>query len=95
MKHNIQKKDIAEEISKNTGFPKSLSQKIVNDLLICFIEQISNSGLYIKNFGKFKMISKKERIGRNPKTKEEYKITSRKAVSFIPSNKFKEFLNRI
>ena len=95
MEQNIKKKDIAEELSKKTGFPKSYSEKIINDLLACFIEQISNSGLYIKNFGKFKIINKKERIGRNPKTKKEYKITSRKTLSFLPSNRFKEFLNRI
>jgi integration host factor subunit alpha len=38
-------------------------------------------------------MSKKERIGRNPKTKNVAIITSRKVVKFKPSLIFKEKIN--
>ena len=41
----------------------------------------------IKNFASFKIINKKERIGRNPKNKKIYNIDARKSLSFIPSKK--------
>ena len=46
---------------------------------------IRESHLNLKNIGSFSLISKKERIGRNPKTKKEYVISERKSVSFKPS----------
>ena len=36
---------------------------------------------------------KKSRIGRNPKTKESKKISSRAVVLFKASKEFKEFIN--
>ena len=48
----------------------------------------------ISSFGTFKVINKKERIGRNPKTKVEAKILSRKVVKFKPSLLLKEKINK-
>ena len=39
------------------------------------------------------MSKKNERIGRNPKTKEEREISKRDVVLFKPSKEFKELLN--
>ena len=41
----------------------------------------------------FEVLNKKERIGRNPKTKVETKISSRKVVKFKPSSLIKKKLN--
>ena len=35
-------------------------------------------------------VKKKERMGRNPKTKEEYKISKRYAITFYPSKNLKQ-----
>ena len=40
-------------------------------------------------------VNKKERIGRNPKTKVEAKISSRKVVKFKPSLILKNKLNKL
>ena len=82
---NFKKKHIIDSLSEKTGFSKNLTKKVVNDLLEIFIEQITNSQLNLKNFGTFKTIKKKERLGRNPKTKKEFLISPRKSVSFRPS----------
>jgi integration host factor subunit alpha len=45
-------------------------------------------------FGSFYVRSKKQRIGRNPKTKVEAVITPRKTISFYASNELKAQVNK-
>ena len=92
-KKNITKKEIAESLSQNTGFPLSFSKKLVNNLLNIMCEQLKRNNLIIKNIGSFKLIEKNERIGRNPKTKEEFIICKRKSISFLSSKNLNNYLN--
>ena len=91
--NNITKYDFSKNISDKTGFPISLSRKIVDDLLVIFIEMIKNNDLVLKNIGSFKLSKKNERIGRNPKTKEEFLISERKSIRFIVSKNLSKVLN--
>ena len=56
---------------------------------------INPANFTLKNIGSFKKKDKKERIGRNPKTKEEFIIHSRKSISFTSSTKLLEKLNKL
>ena len=47
----------------------------------------------LKNIGTFKILNKKERIGRNPRTKEIYKIKARKTLAFKPSTNLSRKIN--
>ena len=47
----------------------------------------------LTNFGTFFIKSKKSRLGRNPKTKEQKLISKRNVVIFKPSKEFKTFIN--
>jgi integration host factor subunit alpha len=47
----------------------------------------------IAKFGTFSIKSKKSRIGRNPRTKEEKIISERDVVLFKPSKELKKLLN--
>ena len=68
------------------GFSKNFSKKIVDDLIEILKHTVIEKGnLNLKNLGSFKIITKKERIGRNPKTKEKFIITAMKILSFTPS----------
>tara|TARA_B100000123_G_scaffold162854_1_gene120640 strand:- start:64 stop:360 length:297 start_codon:yes stop_codon:yes gene_type:complete len=91
--NNITKYDFSKNISDKTGFPISLSRKIVDDLFVIFIEMIKNNDLVLKNIGSFKLSKKNERIGRNPKTKEEFLISERKSIRFIVSKNLSKVLN--
>ena len=95
MLNNFKKQDLSKELSNKTGYPKTLSNKLINDVLDIFINRITNSQLILKNFGSFKLLNKKERMGRNPKTKEEFIIASRKIVKFTISKKFLSKLNNL
>ena len=85
--NNITKKDISKRIVKKTGLSFSYANKIVDDLLYILRNLIKEKNLNIKNFATFKTIKKGERLGRNPKTGKEYKISSRKTLSFSLSKK--------
>ncbi len=91
--NNFTKNDFSKNMSDETGFPISLSKKIVDDLLIIFTEMIKNNDLVLKNIGTFKLSKKNERIGRNPKTKEEFLISKRKSIRFIVSKNLSKVLN--
>ena len=92
-KVNLSKKDISKQISEKTGLSFLLSKNLTEDLIDTIKELIKYKDLNIKNFGKFKILKKKERIGRNPKNNEEFIISSRKVISFYGSKKMNKKLN--
>ena len=83
---NFTRKELSSKIYKNLGFSKNLSSKIVDNFFETLISEIIKSNkIKISSFGTFSTLNKKERVGRNPKTKIEVKIFSRKVVKFKPS----------
>ena len=94
VKKNFNRKNLSNKIYQNIGFSKNFSSKIVDNFFeILATELIQSNKVKISSFGTFKVMSKKERIGRNPKNKIEAKITSRKVVKFKPSLVIKKKLN--
>ena len=93
-KKNLKKIDIVNNLSNSTGFSSNLSKKLIDNLIEIIIQSIKSGHLNLKNIGTFKVINKNQRIGRNPKTNEEFIITSRNSLSYIPSKNIKE-LNKI
>ena len=91
---NFTRKDLSNKIIKKLGFTKNLSSKIVDDFFeILILEIIKSNKIKISSFGSFTILHKKERIGRNPKTKIEVKIRPRKDVKFKSSSLLKEKFN--
>ena len=91
--NNLKKIDFSKNVSNKTGFPVSITKKIVDDLIIIIAEMIKNNELVLKNIGTFKLSKKNERIGRNPKTKEEFLISKRKSIRFVVSKNLDKILN--
>ena len=87
-KRNITKHEIVKKINSKIGLTNSYLNEVTDDLIFILKNLISLETIKIKNFGSFKVITKKERMGRNPKTKEIHKIQARNVVSFIPSKNF-------
>ena len=91
---NITRKKLYNRVNQNLGFSKNISSQIVDDFFELLIDElIKKKKVKISSFGTFKVIDKKERIGRNPKTKVVAKICARKIVKFKPSLKTKEKIN--
>jgi len=95
IKKNFTRKDLSNKIFKNVGFSKSLSSEIIDNFFeILTSEIIKSNKVKITSFGTFSVLHKKERIGRNPKTKIEAKISSRKVVKFKSSSLLKDKFNK-
>ena len=68
---NFTRKDLSNIIFKRLGFSKNFSSKIIDTFFEILIKDlIKFEKIKISSFGTFEVINKKERIGRNPKTKE-------------------------
>ncbi len=93
-KKNITKIEITKILSQRTGLSSLYSKKILNDLIQIIIKQVKDNNLILKNIGTFKIINKNERIGRNPKTKEQFLIKKRKSISFISSKNLEKIINQ-
>ncbi len=94
-KRNFTRKDLTNKVHKIVGFSKNFSASIVDNIFEMLIVEINRSKFTkIPKFGTFKIQEKKERIGRNPKTKIEVKISSRKVVKFKSSKMLNEKLNQ-
>ena len=95
MRINLTKKDLINQIYMQIGFSKQISESLIDDFLFLFVENlIKEKKIKLSKFGTFTIREKKERVGRNPKTKENKIIKARKVVLFKPSKEFKEFVNQ-
>ena len=94
VKKNFTRKDLSNKIYQNLGFSKNFSSTLVDNFFEALIQElIKTNKIKISSFGTFKVIDKKKRIGRNPKTKVEAIIGPRKVVKFTPSLIVKHKLN--
>ena len=92
---NLTKKDIVNSIYMQIGFSKKISETLLEDIFELIITNlIRHKRLKIAKFGTFELRKKRQRIGRNPKTKEIKIISERNVVLFKPSKDFKEFINK-
>ena len=93
-KQNISRDEIAEALKHEFGFNRKLCLDIVNDIFEIIIDGLqTDKKVKIHNFGTFKLNNKRSRIGRNPKTKEEYNISSRNVITFKASKILLKYLN--
>ena len=85
-KKNYTKINLSNKLNQKVGFSKNYSSKIIDNFFETFINEIiKKEKIKISSFGTFEVIKKKERMGRNPKTKAPAKILARKVLKFKPS----------
>tara|TARA_B100000242_G_scaffold255261_1_gene198241 strand:- start:697 stop:996 length:300 start_codon:yes stop_codon:yes gene_type:complete len=94
MRINLTKKDLVNSVYMQLGFSKNITEYLINDFFQSIEQNLMiDKKIKITNFGTFSLREKKDRVGRNPKTKEEKIITKRIVVLFKPSKEFKRFVN--
>jgi integration host factor subunit alpha len=90
----ITRADLSESVYSTVGLSRSESGDLVEAVLDEMSEAILREGaLKVSSFGSFSVRSKKERIGRNPKTGVEVPITPRKVLIFRASHLLKKRMN--
>jgi len=88
------KADLIENIYLKTGFSKKESAEIVEmvfDLMKTTLED--GEKIKIAGFGNFVVKGKSSRRGRNPQTGDEIEISSRRILTFKPSQVLKAAIN--
>ena len=76
------------------GFSKKISETLLDEFFSIILEHLKeNKKVKISKFGTFNVKLKKEREGRNPKTKKTALISARKTVSFKASKELKNYIN--
>ncbi len=87
--------DLSEALIREIGLPRTETIDLV-EMVLSEISNAATNGQDVKlsHFGTFSLLDKVQRIGRNPKTGEEVPITSRRVMSFRPSQKMKTRVNQ-
>lgn len=90
----LTKASMINYLNENIGLSKRECQVFFEMFLdLITRELIEEKDVKLVNFGIFKVMKKKARIGRNPRTKEEVIISERCVVKFKPSNFLVNFIN--
>ena len=90
----VTRADLCEAVDQRLGLSRAESADLV-EVVLKEISDCLEKGEAVKlsSFGTFSVREKGERIGRNPKTGVEVPITSRRVLTFKPSNVLKARIN--
>jgi len=93
-KSTMTKADIIDRVYERIGFSKKEASEYV-ELVFSSVKDVLQKGEKVKisGFGNFVIRKKNERVGRNPQTGEQIKITARRVLTFRPSQVLKAMLN--
>lgn len=93
-KSTVTKADIVEKVYEKIGFSKKEASELVELVFDSLKSQLySGQKVKISGFGNFIVRGKHERVGRNPQTGEQIKISARRVLTFRPSQVLKAMLN--
>lgn len=91
----ITRADIAEVIYQEVGLSRKDSGEILDMVLDEIAKELAEgNSVKLSSFGTFALRHKKPRIGRNPKTGVEAEISSRRVISFKPSQTMRFAVNK-
>ena len=94
MEKTTTRSSLSEAVFKNVGLSRNESSNLVDTVFSEILKNLtSGKDVKISSFGTFIVRSKKERVGRNPKTGEEVPISARHVVTFRASNVLKSKVN--
>ena len=96
MSKTITKLDLINHLNEKLGLNKVESKELVE----AFFDEIKkslidNEEVKISGFGNFKILNKKERPGRNPKTGKPALISARRVVTFKAGQKLRKKMSNI
>lgn len=79
------KKDIVMKIAEETGIKQIHVKKVVQETFDKITDALNKGeNIELRNFGVFKVRTRKGRMGRNPRTGASVPIPDKKVVSFKP-----------
>jgi integration host factor subunit alpha len=94
-KKNVTRKELALAVNEKLGVSQRNASEMVDTIFSTMKDTLINGeSLKLVQFGTLSVRDKAPRRGRNPRTGESMIITKRKMVSFRPSKRLRERLNK-
>lgn len=91
----MNKAELVDEISKETGLTKKDSEAALKSFIGVVSKELSKGDdVQIIGFGTFSVGERAARSGRNPKTGETIKIAASKSPKFKPGKALKDAVNK-
>lgn len=79
------KKDIVLKVAEETGLKQQDVKRVVQKVLETIVVSLAaGNTVELRNFGIFKVKSRKGRTGRNPRTGEKVPVPPKRVVAFKP-----------
>jgi len=90
----LTKAELIDGVYEKVGFSKKEAAELVELVFESMKEELcKGTAIKISGFGKFRVLSKKSRMGRNPQTGEAMVISARKVLTFTPSRILRDGIN--
>ena len=83
----VTKASISKVLSESIGMTLSDSKAFTNSFINIIKKNAFHNKIKLHGFGTFYVHNSPKRVGRNPKTKEEFIISERNSLRFTPSKK--------
>ena len=88
------KAELGAKIALDTELTQVQAAKALNSLLATIVDEINdNGGIALAGLGSFTLVTRAERAGFNPKTKEPLRIPPSKTVKFKVAKALKDKVN--
>lgn len=91
----ITRADLVEALARRADMQRADANRLLTRMLEMIEDSlVAGDTVKLSRFGNFNVRTKRQRIGRNPKTGEEVPITPRRVVTFRPSQMLREFVEK-
>ena len=89
------KTELIAKVAEKAGLSKKDADKATNAVFDSIVETLANGDkLQVVGFGSFEVHHRPERIGHNPRTKEEIKIAASDCPVFKAGKSFKDAVSK-
>lgn len=90
----VTKKDLMDHLADTTGLKVRDSKQLVESFFNTIRETLaSGEEVQLSGFGRFNILDKRARPGRNPKNGKPFEIKARRVITFTASHSFKHQCN--
>ena len=84
------KQDIINQVSSRASLSRAKAEEAVETVIELIKESLGHGEpVILRRFGTFQVRAKSKRVGRNPKTGEDVRISARRVVTFHAGQKLK------
>ncbi|MBS0384411.1 MAG: integration host factor subunit alpha [Proteobacteria bacterium] len=95
MPKTVTRADLVEALANRANMQRADANRLLTRMLDMIQDAlVEGDTVKLSRFGNFNVRTKRQRIGRNPKTGQEVPITPRRVVTFRPSQMLRDFVEK-